>query len=392
MKAGNDLLDVIGQAGDVRRVRIAVPEERLVDLLDRVRAARVPPAQRGASWESGADPAFLERLRAYWLDGYDWRAHERRLNEFDHYLAPIEGRDLHFLHIRGRGPDPLPILLPHGWPSTFLEMLRLIPLLTDGAESFDVVVPSLPGFGFSDPSDEPGYNFARVADDLHTLMTKQLGYDRFGLHGGDIGAATSGYLALNHGESVVGVHLLDFAAPAPDLAPPAPPLSDAERDYLDRRLAWSRSLGAYQIIQGTKPLKLAYALNDSPLGLAAWLVEKYVAWSDTEDVLDSFSLDYLITTVCLYWFGESISPSMYYYYEHARTSPPDPGSRLVPPTGVAVTPDRPLHPQRRAPREWLDRMHHVTQWRELSHGGHFASWEAPDEIAEALRDFFRPLR
>jgi len=320
---------------------------------------------------------------------------EARLNQFAHYRANLDGVGIHFIHERGTGPNPLPIILTHGWPDSFVRMLKIIPLLTDpanhggdAADSFDVVVPSLPGFGFSDHPRERGMTQQRIAALWAQLMTGELCYRHFAAHGGDMGSGVSQRLALDHAASLVGIHLSDipFRLMA---AIPREELSDAERVYVDRGQAWLMREGAYAMLQGTKPQTLAYGLHDSPVGLAGWIVEKFRSWSDCDgDVETRFTKDELLTNMTIYWATNTINSSFQLYYE-GRTNPPqDAGKHTEVPTGIAMFP-KDIIP---APRDAAERFFNVRRWTEMPRGGHFAAMEEPALLAEDLRAFFRPLR
>lgn len=353
---------------------VQVPQSALDDLRARLAAPRWPDEIPGTGWSLGTDLGYLRGLVGYWRDGFDWRAQEARINRFAHRRAEVDGVGIHFIQERGRGPAPLPLLVTHGWPSSFLEMLELIPLLTDpGAhggdpvDAFDVVVPSLPGFGFSDRPRRPGTTEARIADLWARLMTDALGYRRFAAHGGDVGAAVTQFLGAAHADRLVGIHLIQ----------------DAD---------WGPTEGAYAFLQATKPQTLAYGLNDSPVGLAAWLVEKFRTWSDSGgDVERRFAKDDLLANVTLYWVTETIGSSVRLYAAGggAGAAWGDPGPRVEVPAGVALVGwsggPPPAEPDARA----LADLRRATP---MPSGGHFLAGEEPALLADELRAFFRPLR
>jgi len=377
---------------DIHPFTIAVADDVLADLRRRLAATRWPDEVDGAGWDYGANLAYLKDLVAYWRDGFDWRAQEATLNQYAQYRADIDGVSVHFVHERGRGPSPLPLIITHGWPSSFAQMLTIVPLLTDPAryggdpaDAFDVVVPSLPGFGFSDRPRARGMNGQRIADLWARLMTDTLGYRRFAAAGGDLGSPVTQRLALTHPDLVAGIHLTDVGFPTVD----RPDLSAAERRYLDAVRDWSAREGAYALLQRTKPQTLAYGLTDSPVGLAAWLVEKFRAWSDCAgDVERRFSKDELLTTVMIYWVTETITSSVRLYYENSHLPPLTPEQRIDVPAGVAIFPKDLALP----PRAWAERSLRVERWTEMPRGGHFAAMEEPALLVEDLRAFFRPLR
>jgi pimeloyl-ACP methyl ester carboxylesterase len=375
--------------------RIAVPEDVLRDLRERILRTRWPDEIRGSGWEYGTSLHYLRELLGYWAEGFDWRAQETFLNTFHHFRAVVDGQSLHFLHERGRGLAPLPLLLPHGWPSSFYEMTKIVPLLTDPgshggdpADSFDVVVPSLPGCGFSDRPSDPGMHKTRMAELFAKLMADVLGYERFGTRGGDIGAGVVSLLALDYPERVVGIHLSDVYRPY--LGPGARIFTDAERRFFEEERLWAEREGAYDHVQATKPQTLGYGLADSPAGLAAWIVEKFRSWSDCGgDVERRFTKDELLTNLTLYWVTNTINSANRLYFERDRQPRPlGRDDRVAVPTAVTIFPgdiDRP-------PREWAERVYDVVRWTEMPRGGHFAAFEEPELLARDIREFFQPLR
>jgi len=330
-----------------------------------------------------------------WQDQYDWRAQEAKLNKFSQFRTDIDGLNIHFIHERGKGPRPIPIIITHGWPDSFYRMHKIIPMLTDPAsyggdpaDSFDVIVPSLPGFGFSDRPPERGMTSTRAADLWKKLMTDVLGYRRFGAAGGDLGSTVSQLLALSYPESIVGIHITDIGFYFLNSAEPY--LSQSEKQYLEAIQQWFMKEGAFNMIQSTKPQTLAYGLNDSPAGLAAWLVEKFRAWSDCNgDVELRFSKDELLTHIMIYWVTETIGSSIRIYYEDSHAAPGlKPGQHIEVPAGVALFKDSPKN----LPRQYAERSLRIKRWAEMPRGGHFAAWEEPELYVEELRSFFRPLR
>ena len=376
---------------------VHIDDEVLEDLRNRLAATRWPNELPGTGWDYGSNLDYMKELVDYWCNEFDWRAQEALLNSFSHYKADVEGLGIHFVHERGNGPNPMPLVITHGWPGTFFEMYKLIPLLTDPAshggdpaDSFDVVAPSLPGFGFSDYSRERGVEVARTAALWEVLMTQHLGYPRFAAHGGDIGAGVTSRLGYGHAESLIGIHLTSITRPVPYLGDGARELTDPEKTHMREREEWQQSEGGYAHIQGTKPQTLAYGLNDSPVGLAAWIVEKYRTWSDCGgDVEKRFTKDELLTTVTIYWATETITSSTRMYKENQRyTWTLSPDERIEVPTGVAAFPAEISRP----PREWGERSYNLQSWTPMPSGGHFAALEEPQILAEDIRQFFRPLR
>ncbi len=373
---------------------IKVPEETLEDLRERLARTRWTDEVEGAGWDYGTNLGYLRELVEYWRDDFDWRAEEAKLNEFAHFKADIDGLGVHFIHERGKGSNPTPLLLTHGWPDSFYRFHKVIPMLTDperfggGPEdSFDVVVPSIPGYGFSDRPKERGWNTARDVALFEPLMTEVLGYERFAAHGGDGGSPISQSLARSRPESVVGIHLTDIGWDKAMQIDPST-LSEAEQQYMDYLGESSLEKGGYIMIQGSRPQTLGYGLNDSPVGLAAWILEKFRAWSDCDgDVEQRFTKDELLTNITIYWATQTINSSIRGYYEGMHDwSQPD-SSRLEVPVGMALFPkDNP------PPREMAERFFNVKRWTEMPRGGHFAAMEEPELLAEDIRAFFRELR
>ncbi len=369
-----------------------VPDSVLDDLRERLDRVRWPDELDGAGWTYGSSLAYMRELVAYWRDEFDWRAQERAINRFAHFRASIDGLGIHFIHERGKGPNPLPLILTHGWPGSFFEMYKLIPLLADPAshggdprDAFDVVVPSLPGYGFSDRPSRPGMTNSATADLWARLMTEGLGYARFAAHGGDIGSGVTARLGLRHPSSLLGIHVT--AVSTPYLGPGAPALSEAERAYVALQERWEQEEGAYSHQQHTRPQTLAYGLNDSPVGLAGWIVEKFRAWSDCGGEIERrFSKDELLTNIMVYWATETINSSIRRYAEPRE--PIQPGQRITVPCAVALTREE----VERAPREWAERTYNVQRWTDLPSGGHFLALEEPELLAEDLRAFFRQFR
>jgi len=375
--------------------KVRVPTSALRDLRTRLATTRWPSDLQGAGWEAGTNLAWLQQLVVHWRDRFDWPAQEAAINGFSHFRADIQGQGVHFIHEHGQGPDPMPIVLTHGWPDSFLRMLKLIPLLTDpaahggdAADSFDVVVPSLPGFGFSDAPRSRSLGVDDVADLFAELMTRVLGYRRFAAHGGDIGSGVTEMLARRHGTSMVGIHLTDVPYwHLFELANVG--LSSAERDYMAAGQRWQASEGAYALLQSTRPQTLAYGLNDSPAGLAAWIAEKFRAWSDCGgDVERCFTKDELLTHITLYWVTQTIGSSFLPYRVAQHRQPGNGSTRVEVPTGLAIFPKDLLN----APRELAERLFDLRRYTLMPRGGHFAALEQPELLAEDIRTLFRPLR
>jgi pimeloyl-ACP methyl ester carboxylesterase len=379
---------------EVQPFKVAVDDWVMEDLRRRLAGTRWPDEIPASGWDYGSDLAYLKELVEYWRTSFDWRAQEKLINSFNHFRAEVEELNIHFIHERGKGPNPTPLIITHGWPSSFFEMYKIVPLLADPgshggdpADAFDVVAPSLPGFGFSDRPTQRGMDILRVADLWAKLMTEKLGYLRFGAQGGDIGAGVTSRLGFAHPENLTGIHLTSVTRPTPYLGPGARELSDAEKAHLNQREKWQQAEGGYSHIQGTKPQTLSYGLNDSPAGLAAWIVEKYRTWSDCGgDVESRFTKDELLTTITIYWITQTISSSTRMYYENQRQVwSLKSGERVQVPSGIALFPQEISRP----PREWAERSYNVCRWTEMPRGGHFAALEEPELLAQDIRAFFR---
>ena len=381
----------------VQPFKIDIPESTLTDLRERLARTRWPDEIPGSDWDYGSNLDYIKELVEYWRTGYDWRAQETALNSFSHFKTSIEGQGIHFIHQRGQGPNPMPIVVTHGWPSTFFEMTKFIPRLTDPAsfggdpaDSFDVVAPSMPGYGFSDQTRHRGVNTHKIADLWATLMTQELGYPRFAAQGGDWGAGVTARLGYHHADKVIGIHVTSVTQAIAYQGEGSRELNQRERDMLQQRADWQAAEGGYSHIQGTKPQTLSYGLNDSPAGLCAWIVEKFRTWSDCNgDVESSYTKDELLNTVMIYWVTQTINSSTRLYYENQRT-PWNFGKddRIGVPCGVALFPGDLSSP----PREWAERSYNVQRWTEMPRGGHFAALEEPDLLVEDVRAFFRDLR
>jgi pimeloyl-ACP methyl ester carboxylesterase len=367
------------------------------DLRSRLQRTRWPETVTGEGTSSlGVDREFLIDLCRYWIDTSDWKSQLDRFAAFHHFRYPAKKGSIHFIYERGRGPSPMPLILTHGWPGSFLEMLKILPLLIDpaayghdAADSFDVVIPSLPGFGYSDQPRHLGMNFFRVAA-LWVELMDALGYERFAAQGGDLGAGVSTALGLRHSSRIIGIHLNYIPGSYRPYVPDGEAPTASEDRFLASAAGWFDENGAYAHLQGTRPNTPAYALNDSPAGLAAWIVEKFGEWSDCEgDVYRCFTRDELLANVTLYWMTQTISSS-FRMYQEGRKSPLRFNAEdfVHPPCGIAHFPKEIMFP----PRGWVERGYNVQRWTEMPAGGHFAAAEQPELLAEDIRAFFRPLR
>jgi pimeloyl-ACP methyl ester carboxylesterase len=374
---------------------IRVADEQLADLRTRIRNTRWPGVAPGPAWAQGTDLAYLKGLLDYWANGFDWRAQERRLNAFRHVRAKLGDIAVHFVHERAAEGNGIPLILTHGWPSSFLELLPLVPLLTNprangiDGPSFDVVIPSLPGYGFSERPARA--NYLTVARMWRELM-HGLGYERYGAGGGDFGAGVATYMAIDDPDHMIGIHLTTM-----ELRPPTGdgtrPLTEAERSYVNQMQQWDEVERGYSAVQSTRPQTLGYALNDSPAGLAAWILDKWRAWSDCSGDLEGrFSRDFLLTMLTIYWVTETITPSMRDYFDN-RWHGVDPlsGMRVRVPAGIANF-DKNYVSEGSPPREWAERLYDVRRWTSMPRGGHFAAAEEPELLARDIVAFFAEMR
>ena len=380
---------------------VNLAQAELDDLRQRLRRTRLAPEFGNDDWRYGVNGAYLKDFLHYWETDYDWRQHEAAINRLPNYKTSIEGMPIHFIHVRGKGPKPVPLILSHGWPWTFWDWHKVIGPLSDpaahggdAADAFDVVVPSLPGYGYSTPLTTPGINFWRTADLWVKLMRDALGYDKFAAGGGDWGAILTAQLGHRYARHLLGIYLhlmvpLDvFTAPFPGPEIFAP----EEAEMFARNQKFFEGETGYSAIQATKPQTLAFALNDSPAGLAAWIIEKRRTWSDCGgDVERRFSKDDLATTLTIYWTTQSFGNSARYYYECAHNPWRASHARqplVEAPTGIGVFP----HEVVMLPRSWAERYYNLKHWTQMKTGGHFAPMEEPAALIEDIRAFYRTLR
>jgi pimeloyl-ACP methyl ester carboxylesterase len=332
----------------------------------------------------------MKSLADDWLTRYDWRAHERALNEYPHYIAGIDGFRIHYLHFRSTHRNAVPLVITHGWPGSFLELLKVAPVLAESdSDPFHVVVPSLPGYAFSERPSSPGMNTFRTAE-LWIKLMRELGYERFVAQGGDIGANVSSVMAWKHPESVLALHLNYIPGSYRPWVDEATPLGPEEAAFKQRAQQWYDEKGGYWHVQATQPQTLGFALNDSPIGLAAWLIDKYREWADCEGVVERrFSRDELLTHVSLYWFTQTIASSCRMYLESRRAPLVfQRDERIAVPCGVLrLAKEEPM-----PPRPWVERAYNVVRWTEKPEGGHFAAWEEPDVFVSDVREFVAPFR
>lgn len=383
----------------IQAFKVDISDATLLDLRERLARTRWPEDFGNEHWQYGANTAYMKELCAYWETQFDWRAAEREMNTFSHFRTTVEGIPIHFIHERGKGPNPKPLILSHGWPWTFWDLKKVIRRLSDPAafggdpkDAFDVIVPSLPGYGFSTPLRTPGINFWRTAD-LWVQLMEQLGYPRFYAEGGDWGSLVTAQLGHKYADRVAGVYLhlmvpltlFNAAGAGPaDYAPD-------EQGLLAKNLQFFSQESGYSAIQCTKPQTLAHALNDSPAGLCAWLVEKRRTWSHCGgDVEARFSKDELCTVLTLYWATQSYGTSARYYYEctHNPWKPSHDRNPVVEsPTGLGVF----NHEIANMPRRWCERYYNLRHTSRFEKGGHFAPMEEPEALVADIQAFFRTL-
>ena len=379
--------------------KITILDEAIDDLNRRLSSTRLPDQLEGVSWEYGTELGALSDLIAYWREGFDWRAQEAKLNSFDQFMVTVEGANIHTIHQRSANPDAIPLLLVHGWPGSIAEFHKLIGPLTDPethggdiADSYHVIAPSLPGFGFSQAPTEPGMNPERIALLLAGLM-QTLGYERYAIAGGDWGAVINSHHANHFPERLIGLHSNMILAGPPEDKTQRENVTASEAELRETRGDYMRGELAYQQIQATKPQSLGYALNDSPAGLAAWILEKFHGWTDMPqgaagNLDDYFSKDELLTNISIYWFTESITSSMRIYYENRAVPQIKPTGYIDVPTGVALFPAEIYI----TPRAWAEAAYDIRHWAQLEKGGHFAALEQTQTYLDELNTFFRLLR
>ena len=373
-----------------------VADDVLTDLKERLARTRWPDEPPTEPWSSGTSVGYLQGLCEYWRNGFDWRKEEAKLNAFPQFKVPIAGIDLHFLHVPGKGPKPMPLLLSHGWPGSVFEFMKVIPMLTDPArfggdpaDAFTVVAPSLPGYGLSFKPGQPRFPVERIAEVFAELMSDVLGYPRFAAQGGDWGAFVTSRLGYQFPHLVHGIHLnlLAIRRDPKMLANPTP----EEKRFLGELEHWLKEEIGYQWIQGTKPQTLAFGLTDSPAGLAAWLVEKFRSWTDCGgNPENALTRDEMLGDITLYWVTGAIGSSFWPYYARMHGPWPIPeGETVQAPTGYAAFPKEILQP----PRSVAERTYsNIQRWTEMPRGGHFAALEQPQALVHEIREFFRPFR
>lgn len=380
-------------SSSIQSFSLFIQDDILDDLKYRISRTRWPDQIPEIGWQQGTELVYLKQLLNTWAHHFDWRNTERELNQYPHYKAKIDNLDIHFIQVKAKEQPAIPLILSHGWPSTFLEMLPLVPLLVEPSAyglkgpAFDLVIPSLPGYGFSQRPASTGVNYRYVAHLWHKLMAL-LGYQRYGVGGSDFGSGIATIMALDKPEVTLGVHLTNLDI-APYVGPETRPLSVAESLFLAENHQWAEVERGYSAIQSTKPQSLSYGLNDSPAGLAGWLVEKWRSWSDSQGHLEKhIDQEFLLATLTIYWATQTITTSIRDYFDNRFT-----GIRLGPtdyvnvPTGIALF-DHTYIPEGSPPREWAERLYRVCHWTPMPRGGHFAAVEEPRLLAEDILNFF----
>lgn len=379
----------MGKSNSIKSMTVHISDSEIDALKFRLKLTRWPSPIESSNWSDGTDNNYLRRLVDYWANHYNWREREKRINSYSHFVAEIEDTSIHFIHEKGKGNNPIPLLLLQGWPSSFVQMLDIIPLLTesrhDGTPSFDVVAASLPGYPFSQIPARHGMSFFKIAELMKRLMVEELGYQKFAMRGSDQGALVQQQIGLKCPEHVIGIHrtgITPFLNPLPNY------LSDAEISYQQKVAAWAKAETSYASIHALRPETITPALADSPVGLASWIIEKFQRWGDCNGDVDAhFERDKLLDNISLHWFTGAGAASIRLYHEVLH----EPGltGRINLPTAIIM----PLHDGITvpAPKEWADRFYNVQHWTIMERGGHFSEWEIPNETAGDIKHFFMTI-
>ena len=374
----------------IEKFKVNIPQSELDDLNDRIKKVRWPDEIKNSDWKYGTSLSYIKELADYWLEEFDWRIIEKEINSFPNFIADVDGNQIHFLHIKSNKKNAIPIIITHGWPGSFLEMLKIIPHLTESEESpFDLVVPSIIGFGFSKKPTENGSDYGFNADLWHKLMLK-LGYNKYGLQGGDIGAGISIKIAQKYPKSIIGLHLNYISDSYKPYSEENENIETHIVKFQKATQMWNEREGAYASLHSTKPLSLAYGLNDSPIGLCGWIIEKFNAWSDNNgDIENSFTKQELLANVTLYWLTQTIHSSIRMYHEISN-SPLKFGKDdfVKTPVGFAKFPKEIPTP----PRDYIEKGFNVVHWTEMPKGGHFPALEQPKLLADDMIRFFEKLK
>ena len=371
----------------MKSFKIEIDQNQIEDLNSRLSHIRWPDEIADSGWDYGTNLSYLKELCYYWKNDFSWVNQETILNQFDQFKTEEEDINLHFIYHKGKGSKNLPLLLIHGWPDSFYRFVKLIPLLIEPDENgvaFDVIVPSIPGFGFSDKPTERGMGTVKIATLFNKLMIETLGYDSFYVHGGDWGPAIATHMAIQENEKIKGLHLTNIPLDLFFSANPAE-FGEEEKAYVQTFGQWQRKEGAFAAIQGSKPQTIAYGLNDSPSGLAAWIIEKFNSWSDDRGYIEnSFSKDELLTIISIYWFTQTAGSAARLYYESVRQAPVDKVVKINAPTHFAIFPEDCIQ----IPKSFGQRIYNIKSWNKMARGGHFPALEAPDLLAADIRGAF----
>ena len=374
----------------IEKFKVNIPQSELDDLNDRIKKVRWPDEIKNSDWKYGTSLSYIKELADYWLEEFDWRIIEKEINSFPNFIADVDGNQIHFLHIKSNKKNAIPIIITHGWPGSFLEMLKIIPHLTESEESpFDLVVPSIIGFGFSKKPTENGSDYGFNADLWHKLMLK-LGYNKYGLQGGDIGAGISIKIAQKYPENIIGLHLNYISDSYKPYSEENENIETHIVKFQKATQMWNEREGAYASLHSTKPLSLAYGLNDSPIGLCGWIIEKFNAWSDNNgDIENSFTKQELLANVTLYWLTQTIHSSIRMYHEISNSPLKFEKDDFVKtPVGFAKFPKEIPTP----PRDYIEKGFNVVHWTEMPKGGHFPALEQPKLLADDMIRFFEKLK
>jgi len=366
--------------------KISISSQNIVDLNLRLDQTRWPDEIINSGWEYGTNLSSIKSLCQYWQHSFSWLKQESMLNQFHHYKTEIDELGLHFIHEKGRGKRNLPIMLIHGWPDSFYRFVKLIPILTAPDENglaFDVIVPSIPGFGFSDRPVKAGMDREKIADLFSKLMTQKLGYKKYFVQGGDWGGSITQEMGLKFGDSITSIHLSSIPSPIIFSSNPDELTTEEKKSY-DSNKQWQQTEGTFTLLQSTKPQTLSYELNDSPSGLAGWYLEKFKNWSDNERRPGSITKDDLLTNLSIYWFTQTAGSAERLYYEGAIEKPVMSGQVVQVPTHIAIFPNDILQ----MPESFARRYFNVKDWQPMAAGGHFAALEVPDLMAASIRQSF----
>jgi pimeloyl-ACP methyl ester carboxylesterase len=367
--------------------KIEIVPDQIEDLKIRLLKTRWPDEIKGSGWEYGTNLSYLKELCDYWSHGFSWPAQEQLLNQLGHFKTEGDDINLHFIYQKGRGVKNLPLLLIHGWPDSFYRFIKLIPLLTepdDNGVAFDVIIPSIPGFGFSDIPKERGVTPGKIAELFNNLMKDTLGYSTFFIHGGDWGASIATQMAMQETEKIQALHLTNIP---PDLFFTAnfAEFGEDEKAYLQSAGNWQKTEGAYLAVQSTKPQTIAYGLNDSPSGLAGWIIEKFNSWGDNDgNIENSFNKDELLVNLSIYWFTRTAGSAARIYYETAHQLPAQTMTKIDTPAYFAIFPQDCIQ----IPKAFGKRIFNLIRWKNMDKGGHFPALETPDLLAKDIRDVF----